>query len=234
MSVLLKIENHFGLSPSQKINWTLVEGEIVGLVGKNGCGKTTLLKQISGVLEACPKKQKNLESITTWREQERLDQFSLKERVRKIRYVPHEFWTAFPLTTLEVLNLGESTQSLSAPILKEILKDDPLLKLIDQPFPTLSTGQRQLVLAWKALLSQAELVFFDETFSMMDFEQKRRMQFCLEKRKAAGKTFVIVSHDWGWLHQVCDHLVFLDSEGLCPLKNKQLPQTYGYLKSVHS
>ncbi len=200
-----------------EVNWTIGSSEIFGLVGSNGSGKTTLLKQIAGLNHSI---QESILGKILWNHGQDINQWTQKTRSNHIQYVSHDLWTGFPLKTLEVLKLGLDLGDDSDALIEDSLQNSPLRSLLERPFQYLSTGQRQLVLAWKALLGPAKLIFFDETFSMMDFEQKARMARLLKEHQKKGKSFVIVSHDWSWINFACNRIFQISDNGIQPIEKE--------------
>lgn len=168
-------------------NLDLPPGKIVSIFGPNGCGKSTLMNMIAGLLPL--DKGEIL-----------FDGKTLKET--QIGYVFQNYRDAlFPWIT--------ARDNIAYPLRRQGMKEaqvqsrvDELVKLFDIRFDLarypyeLSGGQQQTVCIMRALAPKPEVMFLDEPFSALDFEMtlfiREKLQ---EAHLASGTTMVIVSHD---------------------------------------
>jgi len=138
------------------VEFTVDDGEIVGIVGRNGVGKTTLLKSIMGLLEP--------ETGSIRYDGEELTGTSPDERAkRSIGYVP-QGRDVFPdLTVEENLLVGESVGDDDETRYEQVYDYFPILEeRADQDAGTMSGGQQQMLAIGRALVGDPDLLLVDE------------------------------------------------------------------------
>ena len=137
------------------LSFSVKKGEVVGILGHNGMGKTTLLKTLIGEIRVTGGEIfLNDKNITE-------SEMFLRSRAG-MAYVP-QGREIFPnLTVLENLRMGEITRPNDSAIV-EVLEYFPILKeLRHLPSTALSGGQQQMLAIGRALMSNPEIILFDE------------------------------------------------------------------------
>ncbi|MFW5977729.1 MAG: ABC transporter ATP-binding protein [Halohasta sp.] len=140
----------------REVDCTVSEGEIVGIVGRNGVGKTTLLKAVMGLLEpAAGTVEFNGEDVT--------DEPAEGHAQRGIGYVP-QGRDVFPgLTVKQNLLVGESIGDSEETLYDRVYDYFPILEeRADQDAGTLSGGQQQMLAIGRALVGDPDLLLVDE------------------------------------------------------------------------
>ncbi|MPQ94652.1 ABC transporter ATP-binding protein [Thioclava sp. JE_KL1] len=141
----------------QGVDFQVREGEIVAVIGRNGVGKSTLMKTLIGLLST-DKGSINLDGAS-------IDLLSAHKRARKgIGYVP-QGRDVFPrMTVLENLLVGESIAGKSTPgKVDEIFRYFPILKeRADQRAGTMSGGQQQQLAIGRVLMGDPSMILLDE------------------------------------------------------------------------
>ena len=176
----------------QDINFTIYDGDFIGLIGPNGGGKTTLLKIILGLLP--PQKG----SITVMGK-------SPQEGRRHIGYVPQfaEFDSDFPISVRDVVRMGRLNQR---KILKPFTADDAeiveqrlewvdMLDHKERSMRELSGGQRQRIYIARALSTKPAILMLDEPTNSVDYESRTKIYDLLHRINEQGVTILMVSHD---------------------------------------
>ena len=149
------------------IDLEISAGSITGVLGQNGCGKTTLLKTVvgeikplSGDLDICGTRYKEL---------------SARQRAQKIAFVPSEEQSQFPFLVREIVAMGRIPHSEGLfdndedkRITEDAMKQAECADLADRPVTNISAGERQRVLIARALAQQAPLLLLDEPTSHLD------------------------------------------------------------------
>ncbi len=191
------------------IDFEVRPGEIVGLAGRNGVGKTTLLQLATGSL--APAAGRVLLDDSPVR--------SLGRRAvaRRIALVPQDLHVPFPFRAGELVLMGRAPHQ---PLVgldgasdvaraEEALARLGIEDLADRSVETLSGGERQLVLFARALVQDPALLLLDEPTAFLDL--KHRLEVLREVRRfvATGRGALVVSHDLSLAARVCDRLVLL-------------------------
>lgn len=177
----------------QEINWTLKAGQTVGIVGKTGSGKTSLVRQL---LRQYPVGQGeflvNHQSV--------LD-FKRSSLEQKIGYVPQEH-ILFSKSVGENIAFGKHDSSLeeieaaiaTAAFTKDLERmSDGLDTMIGERGVSISGGQKQRISIARAFLREPDLLILDDSLSAVDARTERQIIQNIQKERA-GKTNVIVTH----------------------------------------
>ena len=170
-------------------------GNIIGIVGENGIGKSTLAKIICGLYK------ENKGKIL--RDNENLN---IKSRLNESLLIMQEvncqlFTDSVKDEILLTSNIKENN------VLDTWLKDMELKNISDRNPHTLSGGQKQRVIILSALLSDKKILFFDEPTSGLDYRNMKIVAKNIKKVKEEDKLVLIISHDVEFLELVCDEVI---------------------------
>jgi zinc transport system ATP-binding protein len=174
------------------VSLTVNQGEMIGIIGPNGGGKTTLLKLIMGFLK--PTKGK----IRVFGES------PFNHSKQELAYVPQamRFDRQFPISVLEVVLSGLLSQlpwygrfrQTDRQAAFEALEKVGLAQFYQAPFGSLSGGQAQRILIARALVSNPKLLLLDEPTASVDSQAQADIYTILKKLQ--GKvTTLMVTHD---------------------------------------
>ena len=189
-------------------------GQIVCLLGPNGCGKTTLFKTLLGLLPARAGSV-DIDGLG-------MHTLSPQAIARRIAYVPQTQGPVFPYTVEEIVLMGRTAQVglFSAPTLKDReIASDALAKLHiehlgTQTFPTLSGGQRQLVLIARALAQQTPYVVLDEPTAALDFGNQMKVLEQIRALADAELGLILSTHNPDHAFSVADQVVLMTGHGV--------------------
>ena len=145
----------------QNVCFSLQDGEIMSILGPNGCGKTTLLK--------CLNKLMKTESGRISIDSRDISSLSRTEIAKAIGYVPQIHQPAFPFSVLDTVLVGraphlgllESPKPKDIDIAEDSLDTMGIYDLRDKPYTQLSGGERQLVIFARVLTQQPSLLLLD-------------------------------------------------------------------------
>lgn len=183
------------------VSFTLEPGQIAMVVGPNGCGKTTLLRSILGLIPATG-------AIRVFGQ-------PVKEMYRMIGYVPQHlnFDTSLPLTSREVLCMPDQCRprhtrpaSLDWAMVTFQLHD-----FLDQPVGTLSGGQLKRLLLARAMMHESRLLLLDEPEAGVDAGGTQTLYQLLETLVAERQlTALVISHELNIVAQVATRVICLN------------------------
>lgn len=170
-------------------------GNIIGIVGENGIGKSTFAKIVCGLY-----KTNNEEILKDNR------RFNRRNRIKESLLVMQEVnYQLFTDTVFDEILLTSKIRDKN--IVNTYLKDMELENIIDRNPHTLSGGQKQRVIILSALLSGKKILFFDEPTSGLDYRNMKIVAKNIKKVKKKDRLILIISHDIEFLESVCDSIV---------------------------
>jgi iron complex transport system ATP-binding protein len=185
-------------------------GSLTGLLGPNGCGKTTLLRLMAGVLQpgqgTVALNGRPLRSIPR------------RELARSVAVVPQETHPAFDYSVLEMTLMGRHPHlgvfQLEGPddisIAHEALAATGTAHLAARPYMTLSGGEKQRVVIASALAQAPEVLLLDEPTASLDLAYQLEVGSLLSRlNRERGVTMVLATHDLNLAASLCDSLVLL-------------------------
>ena len=194
----------------QDVSVSIVPGSLTGLLGPNGCGKTTLLKLLSGVLKP------ELGSVRLGDRE--LRQMSPRAVAQQIAVVPQETHPAFDFTVLEMVLMGRHPHlgafQLEGPgdlaIAREAMLATGIAHLAGRAYMTLSGGEKQRVVVASALAQQPRVLLLDEPTASLDLGYQLEIASLLKQlNRERGVTMVLATHDLNLAASLCDTLVLV-------------------------
>lgn len=216
---MLKVENlsfeyDNGYRVLDGINFEVAKGEICGLFGPNGCGKTTLFK-------CCLKFLKSSSGNIHINGRD-IGRESIRSMAKMVSYVPQEHKPPFPYLVKDVVLMGRTPHisgffgvskdhKLKAMEAMELIG---VSELADEPYSRLSGGQRQMVLIARAVAQETPLLFLDEPTSALDFSNQLKIMNILRQIADNGTTIVACTHDPNHVLWFCDNVVVLGKQRL--------------------
>lgn len=183
----------------QDVNFTLSAGEIAGIAGPNGWGKTTLAHTICGLHH-----EKSGEIFFNGK------RVKAKNRNRHAYLVMQDpNYQLFCDSVLAELRLSASGKPPEEDKITAILQALDLTCVQNQHPLSLSGGQKQRLSIALAALNPAEILIFDEPTSGLDYANMRRVSGMLRMLAAQGKSILVISHDNAFLSEACTRIIFL-------------------------
>jgi iron complex transport system ATP-binding protein len=211
--MLLEAENiTFGYckrSVLREVSLSISRGEIVSLLGPNGCGKTTLLKVLLGL--------NRMESGQVLYEGRDISTMDQKTLARNIAYVPQFHRASFAYRVLDVVLMGRMPHKSffaryddnDMELARAALEKLSILHLEDRPYTEISGGERQLALIARALTQGAHTFIFDEPANGLDYGNQIKLLEELVSLSGEGYTFIKSTHFPDHALWVADRVVML-------------------------
>lgn len=188
------------------VDLQLPSRQLVGLYGKSGAGKTSLLRILAGLFS--PDEARVIVNGTTWIDSAK--GVLLPPQKRKVGLVFQDY-ALFPnMTVRENLRFALS-KGQSAVMVEELIELSELGDLQHQRPLKLSGGQQQRVALARALVQRPELLLLDEPLSALDQEMREKLQhYLLRVHQAYGLTTILISHNQEEIEKMADWVVVLD------------------------
>ena len=192
------------------VSLTVERGALTGLLGPNGCGKTTLLKLMAGVLHP--------QHGTIAFDGRALADIPRRELARHIAVVPQETHPAFDYRVLEMVLMGRhphlGTFALEGPddlaIAHDALGATGTVHLAARSYMSLSGGEKQRVIIASALAQQPDVLLLDEPTASLDLAYQLEVAALLARlNRERGVTIVVATHDLNLAASICGTLVLV-------------------------
>ena len=178
-------------------------GDVIGIVGKNGVGKTTLCKIICGLLKEQSGTVSYQGKKLTRRQRQRLCTMVMQD-------VNHQLFTDSVVDECELAAPEASKEKID-----KLLQGFDLLPYKEVHPAVLSGGQRQRLAVCQAVLSGKKVVIFDEPTSGLDYTHMMQTGEIIQKLSHEGYIVLVITHDYEFLNLVCHSVIQLGGQGCC-------------------
>ena len=187
-------------------------GRITAVMGPNGCGKTTLLRLIGGLLEPT-------DGVVTVDGRD-VGSYRPREMAQKVAFVRQHAQTDFDFSAFETVLMGrnpwqrrlQNESQEDWDIVERCMRQTGTWELRFAKPAQMSGGELQRVMIARALAQQTPVLLMDEPVSNLDIAHQIDVMRLL--KEAEGKTTLIVIHDLNLALQFCDDLLLLH-DGRC-------------------
>ncbi len=228
------------LTAADGVSIKINRGEVVGLVGESGCGKSTIAKIILGLEQPT--------SGQVYLDGQPVSNIDRKERARRIQPIFQDPYSSLnprksigsiislPYRVHQIGNKSEMEARVS-----EIMDTVGLPPRFRSSYPNqLSGGQRQRVAIARALMMKPELVICDEPTSALDVSvQSQILNLLLDLRETRGLTYMIITHDLSVVEHIASQLAVMylgriveEAETSELFANPLHPYTHALLASI--
>jgi iron complex transport system ATP-binding protein len=183
--------------PAQKqVNFSVETGEVCCILGPNGCGKTTLVKTILGLLPLLGGSVTiDGEDITRW---------SARRLSECVAYVAQRHEQPFPYEVRDVVMLGRITRTRSLNgkpsqqdynIVENALEEMGIAHLREKPYLDISGGELQMVMFARALVQEPRFIIMDEPRSALDYGNAVRVIEKVRDLAEQGYGILMITHN---------------------------------------
>ena len=212
--VFLKLENikksFGGVKALKGVNLEVRKGEVLALAGENGCGKSTLIKVISGVHDA--------DSGEYILEGKKVEKLKPMDAIKAGIQVIYQDFAVFPnLTVAENIAMNHSIMSgaktmnwkkakeLAIKAMEQVGADmDP-----DMPLERLSVANRQMVAICRAIINDAKFLILDEPTTALTKKEVANLFDIVRRLKEKGIAIMIVNHKLEEIYEIADRLTII-------------------------
>ncbi|MCF7944681.1 MAG: sugar ABC transporter ATP-binding protein [Spirochaetia bacterium] len=198
-----------GVRVLNKVTLSLNQGEILGVIGENGAGKSTFMKILSGIYSAT-------EGIIRMGGEQVEIRDPINAKKLGITMIPQEFNLVSTLAVFENVFLGNelvknglldkaSMRRRTQEVLSELQTDiSPDARMMD-----LSVAQKQMVELGKALVHESKILIMDEPTTVLNSDEVKILFHIMEKLKKRGVSIVFISHKLKEVKAVCGRVLIL-------------------------
>lgn len=207
---------HIGVSYGDRVilrdlTAEIAEGRITAVMGPNGCGKTTLLRCIGGLLEPATG-QAVIDGMP-------VRDYSARALAQKVAFVRQHVQTDFEFSAFETVLMGrnpyqrrlQNESQEDWDIVERCMRQTGTWHLRLAKPAEMSGGELQRVMIARALAQETPVLLMDEPVSNLDIAHQLEVMRLLRQ---AGKTTVIVIHDLNLALHFCDDVLLLHDSGL--------------------
>ena len=200
------------------------EGKILGILGQNGCGKTTLLKCIDRMLKPqggcitidCPGEDV-FDDRTKVSDKEcvNIKEMSQKELARSIAVVSQSAFVSFPFTSFDVVMMGryaryKGTESENRQAVIDAMKRSGSLEFAERAVNELSGGELRRVMIGRALAQEPKVLLLDEPTLHLDVNHQFDLMDLITDLKKSNIIIIIVTHDLMFAARYCDKVILME------------------------
>lgn len=208
---------HFGYQHKtifEEISFSLPRGKLVGIVGPNGGGKSTLLKLLAG--------QEQPQSGEILLKGKPLSSYGMKALARELAYLPQRPLVPPGIRVEQLVQYGRHPHQgwfnqwsdEDARMVRWARERMQLDAIWHQSASSLSGGQAQRVWLAMVLAQDADTILLDEPTSALDIGHQTEVMEAIHRVAAEGKTVLIVIHDLATAARYCDELIALGDGGI--------------------
>jgi len=216
-NIILKANNlhkwYGSIHALKGVDFSVYEGEILGLLGGNGAGKSTLINILSGVYKKdegeiilrnkeinfnSPQEARNSGIETVFQDQALVNDLNIAQNIFLSREITNKFgFVKDSIMEKESANLIKSL-GLNIPIMQKEVQ-------------YCSGGERQGIALSRAIYFKAKIVLLDEPMTALSAEGKNRMYDIIQKMRIEEKiSFLIISHDIEKIYSLCDRFLIFN------------------------
>ena len=198
-----------GFHAVKNVSFTIESGLLVGLIGPNGCGKTSMMR--------CINQMHRISSGDVLIDGESVLGKTPAEIARKVSNVPAELKASFGLTVYETVMLGRYPYLQNVwwetdedeDLVEDVMKKFGVYELRDRPLNMLSSGERQRALIAKAYVQEPRLMLVDEPTAHLDMKYKLEVMEYLNAMVKKDMSILVAEHDISLMARYCKKCIIM-------------------------
>ena len=203
----------------KNVSFKINDGEVLGIVGRNGSGKSTKFRMILNLIEPTSGEIKYNGNVIT------------PNSLVTFGYLPEEGSLLNQYTVLDICEYYASLKGMEKENilknLKEWLKEFNIEDLLTMKVKKLSKGNRQKIQFIISVLHNPDFIILDEPFSGLDPISVEELEKAILKIKAQGKTIIFSSHIMNHVENLCDNILLINrGEALLQGNLKDILENY--------
>ena len=201
---MIRIENLTQSYGLKNINCHIPQGKLVGIMGANGTGKSTLLKTIAGILP--------ITDGEIWFNHDKLSTMSASQKSRQLAYLAQNIEIHWDLSVYDVIALGLSNplnKAKEQEKVQSISDTFSVSHLLKKPFRQLSGGEKSRVQLARCCIKGAPLLLADEPIAALDPYYQIDIMEQL-KSLTPSHTCVVAIHHLSLAYKFCDEVILLN------------------------
>ncbi len=200
------------------ISFDVYEGETLGVIGRNGAGKSTVLQMLSGIIT--PDR-----GIMTTKPDCQISLLSLQ-----VGFVQQLTGTENAILSGLLFGIKPETMKRMIP---DVANFSGLGSYMDEPVNTYSTGMRARLGFAVAFYADPDIILIDEVLGVGDQEFKEKSAAALRQKISSNKTVVIVSHNANTILELCNRVVWIEN-GTSKMLGSPDEVVEKYQKHIHA
>ena len=218
----------------QGVSFCLLAADFLGVIGPNGCGKSTLIRALTGILKPAAGR-------VALRGHD-VSGLSRRDVARQVAVIPQDTTVLFGFTVLEMVLMGRSPHlkrlqragERDIELATEALRRTDLTHLADRKMTELSGGERQRAVIARALAQEPEVLLLDEPDSHLDVgHQVEIFDLLQDLNRTRGLTLLCVSHDLNLSSAYCQRLMLMQEGRLIASGPPEEIITPEYIRAVY-
>ena len=195
-----------------EINLNIQKGEVVLLCGKSGCGKTSIIRIINGLIPNFYAGQLTGDVLIAGKDILRQPIHQTAKTVGSVFQNPRSQF--FNIDSTSEVVFGCENMGIDIPVieknLRQTISDFRIQNLMDRSLFRLSGGEKQKIACASVSASQPDILVLDEPASNLDWQAIQGLAEILAKWKRQGKTIIIAEHRISYLKDVADRVIYME------------------------
>lgn len=215
-----------------QVNIDIQKGQFTVLLGRNGCGKSTIFALITGL------EQYKTGSIRILDKERKKLSFAQCSKI--MGFMPQSHKPIFPFKVKEVVLTGRAAFSGFSPsatdkkLVLEALEELGISHLADRPYSDLSGGEQQLVMISRVMVQQPPIILLDEPTNHLDVYYQTYVMQSLRRMCDKGMTVIAIMHDPNLALSYADKAYFMKDRKILDYEQSESTSQAAFLEYIYN